>query len=162
MKIKSAKGFSLIELLIVIAILATILSMAVPNFNRYRDNANLREAAGEISGDIQLYKQSAIAENREYRVNFNAVANTYTIQKQTAFNSTTYNDVITKNVGAGNANIVMSNSPSFFPGGLTYVRLDPRGTSGNGTIVLTHNIRTSTATITITTMGRVRVEYDLK
>jgi prepilin-type N-terminal cleavage/methylation domain-containing protein len=168
-KIKSAKGFSLIELLIVMAIAATLLSIAVPTYNRYRDNANLREAAGEISGDIQLFKQTAVSENRGYRINFDASANAYGIQIENPVGSGTYVNLSTvkpgaqdtKNVGAGNANVVISGTPSF-SGGVPHVTFNPRGTSGAGNLVLIHSIRLSTATIRTTLMGRVRVEYDLK
>ena len=167
MKNKSAKGFSLIELFIVMAIAATLLSIAVPTFNKYRDNANLKEATREISGDIQLYKQSAVSENRGYRINFDAVANTYGIQIENPVGSGTYVNISTvkpgaqdtKNVGAGNANIVIFGAPTFPGGAITF---NPRGTSGAGTLVLKHSIRLSTATITTSLMGRVRVTYDLK
>ncbi len=110
------------------AIAATLLSIAVPTFNRYRDNANLREAAGEISGDIQLYKQTAVSENRGYRINFDASANTYGIQIENPVGSGTYVNLSTvktgaqdtKNVGAGNANIVIFGTPTF-PGQSCYV-----------------------------------------
>ena len=137
--------------------------MPFRDFNAYRYKTNLKEAARDISSDIYLFKQRAVAENREYRINFIS-AISYTIQQETVdvngVRTGNYVSLITKTVGAGNANIVISNSPSFFPGGVTYVRLDPRGTSGNGTIVLTHNISSSTTTITINPMGRANVTYN--
>jgi type II secretion system protein H len=159
-KIKSSRGFTLIELLIVLAIVGIGLSIAVPHYNAYRDNTNLREAARDISSDISLYRQRAVSENIGYRINFNASANTYTIQKQTALASTIYNDLTTKNVGAGNANIVISGTPGF-SGGVTYVTFNPRGTSGAGSLMLKHTKRLSTATITTNLMGRVNVTYNL-
>jgi len=66
-----------------------------------------------------------------------------------------------KTVGAGNANIVISGTPSF-SGGVPNVTLNPRGTSGAGSLMLQHTKRLSTATITTNLMGRVKVEYVLK
>ena len=160
MKIKSSRGFTVIEMVIVIAIIAIAVSVAAPNFNSFRQNTNLKEAARDISSDISLYRQRAVSENIGYRINFNASANTYTIQKQTALASTIYNDLTTKNVGAGNANIVISGTPGF-SGGVTYVTFNPRGTSGAGSLMLKHTKRLSTATITTNLMGRVNVTYNL-
>ena len=164
MKIKSSRGFTIIEMMIILAIIGVILTVAAPNFNAYRQNTNLKEAARDISSDISLYKQRAVAENRRYRINFSAAANTYTIQQETVVNNTgtgNYVDLITKTVGAGNANIVISGTPSF-SGGVTYVTFNPRGTSGAGSLMLQHTIRLSTATITTNLMGRARVDYVLK
>jgi len=164
-RIKSSRGFSLNELIVVLAIVGVAASIAIPFVNAYRYNTNLKEAARDISSDITLYKQRAVSENRGYRINFSAAANTYTIQQEIVTGGVrtgNYVAITTKTVGVGNADIVISNSPSFFPGGTTFVGLYPRGTSGNGTIELKHNIRSSTATIVINPMGRVKVTYDLK
>jgi prepilin-type N-terminal cleavage/methylation domain-containing protein len=163
-KIKSLRGFSLIELIIVIAIVAIAASVAAPNFMAYRYNTNLKEAARDISSDISLYKQRAIAENKGYQINFNATANNYTIQQETVTNGVrtgNYVALITKTVGAGNANIVIFGTPSF-TGGVPTVTFAPRGTSGAGSITLQHTKRLSTATITTNLMGRVNVQYTLK
>lgn len=169
MKIKSSRGFTLIEMIIVIAIIAIALSIAVPNLNSFSQNTNLKEAARDISSDISLYKQRAVSENRGYRINFSALANTYTIQQETVTNEVrtgNYVALITKTVGAGNANIVIFGTPSFDLG-VTYVQLDPRGTTrttctNNCTVTLQHTKRLSTATITTNLMGRVNVQYILK
>lgn len=146
MEIRQNKGFSLIELIIVIAIIGIMAAIAAPNFTRYRDNANLREAARDLSSDIQLYKQRAIAENTNYEITFGG--NNYTITK----GATT---VANKTVGANNASIVIS-SP--YPGGK--IELETRGTlKPSGTMKLKHNTRNSEATITTSLTGRVRVTY---
>ena len=115
MKIKSSKGFTIIEMMIVIAIIGVILTVAAPNFNAYRQNTNLKEAARDISSDISLYRQRAVTENRGYKITFSAAANTYTIQQETVTNGVrtgNYVALITQTVGAGNANIVISGTPS--------------------------------------------------
>ena len=169
MKIKSSKGFTLIEMIIVIAIIAIALSIAVPNFNSFSQNTNLKEAARDISSDISFYKQRAIAENVGFQINFNASLNTYTIKKENPAGSNNYVNLSTlepavadtKGVGAGNANIVISGTPSF-SGGVPNVTFNPRGTSGAGSLTLQHTKRLSTATITTNLMGRVNVTYNLK
>jgi type II secretion system protein H len=148
-------GFSLIELIIVIAVMGIILAIAAPNFTRYRDNTNLREAARDISSDIQLYKQRAIAENVQYSITFNAGTNDYVIQR----NGVT---IVTRQVG-GNNPVEISGSPApSFSGGVPTVSLLPRGTATLGSMTLRHATRLSEARIIVNIMGRVRVEYDLK
>ena len=167
MKIKSSRGFSLIEVIIVLAIVAIAASVAAPNFNSFRQNTNLKEAARDISSDIYLCRQRAVSENRGYRINFSIAANTYTIQQETVVNNTrtgNYVALTTKTVGAGNANIIIYNTPAppSFTGGVSYVTFNPRGTSGAGSLTLQHTKRLSTATITINAMGRANVSYVLK
>lgn len=173
MQVRSNKGFSLIELMIAIGILGIVFAIAMPNFNKNRLNTNLKEAARDISSDISHYKQRAIAENRAYRINFNAAANNYTIQQETVVlvggvptrTGIYVNFPTPKNVGAGNLNIVIFGAPSF--GGFPYIQLDPRGTASNTCannciLVLRQNQRLSIATITTNVMGRVDVQYVLK
>jgi prepilin-type N-terminal cleavage/methylation domain-containing protein len=169
-KIKSSRGFSLIEMVTVLAIVVIAASVASPYLNSFRQNTNLKEAARDMSSDIYLYKQQAVKENRGYQINFSALANTYTIQQETVVNNVrtgNYVALTTKTVGAGNANIVIFGTPSF-DSGVTYITLNPRGTAsncnnGNGCVVtLQHTKRLSTATITTNLMGRVNVQYNLK
>ncbi|MFZ3156393.1 MAG: GspH/FimT family pseudopilin [Smithella sp.] len=145
MKIKSTKGFSLIEILIVIAIMAILLSIAAPNFNAWRQNRNLNEAVGALMGDLNFARQSAITQNVNYKVTFNNTANTYTVQ------GGTYN--ATKNLSNfGSGTFIYSQNFNS-----STVTFQPRGTlSGIGGTVSLKNSRNSCINIVVNTMGRVR------
>ncbi|MFO7569309.1 MAG: prepilin-type N-terminal cleavage/methylation domain-containing protein [Smithellaceae bacterium] len=152
MRIRGNNGFSLIELLITIAIMGIVLAIAAPNFTRYRDNTNLREAARDISSDIQLCKQRALSENAEYSMTFNVGLNNYTIKREEVVTAT-------KTVGAGNAVIKIVGDPTFADDKIIF---QPRGTTNPGHLDLQHTTRLSKAQIITSIMGRVRVTYDFK
>ncbi len=161
MKIKNNTGFSLIELVVVIAIISILLAIAVPNFIRWRDNSNLREQARNISSDILLNKQRAAAENVRYRITFNSGTNDYVIQRESVLNANDFAadvSAVTKLVNPENTAITILGTPSF-SGGVPAITLEPRGTSTAGSLVLQHTRRLSTATITANIMGRINVQY---
>ena len=158
MKVKSAKGFSLIELLIVIAILSILCTQASPYFTKYMANVNLKEAARKISGDIQLCKRMAVAENTHFRMLINAAANEYTIQRKTS-PSTWANVFSTIKVCGNDANIKIIGDTTYADDQIVF---QPRGTTNAGTLKIQHEKILSQASIITSLMGRVRIQYDLK
>ncbi|HQF11475.1 MAG TPA: GspH/FimT family protein [Paludibacteraceae bacterium] len=159
MKVKStAKAFSLVELLIVIAIISIIGTIAVSSFAKYRGNSCLREAAREITGDIQLCKQKAVAENVRYRILLFTSCNNYTIQKET-FHDNWVNVSSIKNIGEDDNAIKIIGDPTYPADKIIF---QPRGTTNAGTLVLQHKENYSTASIVTSLMGRVRIKYDFK
>ena len=56
-------GFTLIELMVVICVIAIIASLTMPPLLRWRTDANLRGAASNLAGDLEMAKVRAIREN---------------------------------------------------------------------------------------------------
>jgi prepilin-type N-terminal cleavage/methylation domain-containing protein len=65
---KRQRGFSLIELLIVIAIIMVVAAMATPNIVNAINDIRLRGAAGNLAGLLQQCRQAALHDNRYYTV----------------------------------------------------------------------------------------------
>lgn len=57
---KSNSGFTLLELMIVIAIVAALSGFAIPNFNTYISNQNIRQAQDQIKSDIRSIQVRAL------------------------------------------------------------------------------------------------------
>ena len=74
------KGFSLIELIIVICLIAIIAAIAGLNLVNYTINRNLRSAARDIVSDFAVCKERAISESTTYQIIFVTGGNSYTIQ----------------------------------------------------------------------------------
>ena len=158
MKIKSSKGFSLIELVVVIGILFILGEITVLQFVKYKGNANLKEVVRVISGDIQLCKQMAVSENTHYRIVINVANNEYTIQKETS--PSTWVDVVpAKSVGKDYGDIKIVGNPTF---GADKIIFQPRGTTNAGTLEIQHTKLLSKASIITSLMGRVRIKYELR
>jgi prepilin-type N-terminal cleavage/methylation domain-containing protein len=161
--IKARKGFSVLEVMIVLAILAVAVTMATPSFNKYRHNTNLREAAQDLISDINLMKERAVAESIQYRIVFDEGGNSYKFQVEQPLNSGLYVDVVplaanTKSPGNIGANITISN-PSF-TGGVPWITFQPRGTISAGSLILTNKV-SSTATITTRITGKAYVTFNM-
>jgi type IV fimbrial biogenesis protein FimT len=71
-------GFTFIELMVVVAIIALLLGMAVPAFFAWRPNYQLRRAAKDLYSNFQMVKMEAIKTNQTDTITFNpAPANNY-------------------------------------------------------------------------------------
>ncbi len=80
-RIQGAKsGFTLIELMIVIAIVGILSLIAIPNFIGSRGDSMLKSAARELLGDISRAKMGAIKENKNWSIKF--ISGGYQIQGQ--------------------------------------------------------------------------------
>lgn len=56
-------GFTLIELVIVVAISGVLLALGLPSFNTWTQNAKIRTAAGAIQNGLQLARGEAVRRN---------------------------------------------------------------------------------------------------
>ena len=62
-------GFTLVELIVVLAIIVTLLAVAIPKIGRYFRNYQMNAAVREVSGEIQAARNRAVMKN----VNFGTV-----------------------------------------------------------------------------------------
>jgi type IV pilus assembly protein PilA len=164
-KMKDNKGFTLLELVIVVIIMGIVAALAIPNFQAYAINRGLKSAARDIESDIQNLKARAGSVSRDYRMVINVGNNEYSVQR--------LEDPNWVNPPWNNApidNYPSPKKPSTFGAdivitGTTYggdmVTFSPRGITNAGTINL-RNSRGSTATIETNLTGRAHVEFSLQ
>lgn len=153
-----AKGFTLVEVMVVLALVAIICSMAVPSLQGYATNTNLRTAARDIQSDFLSLKGRAISQNNAYRIAFDPGGNNYTIEQGTD-GGPPYAAVQVKTPTTFGGGIGISNAA--FSDGTSSITFQERGMVTNGTVVLT-NSRGSTATITTTISGRTYVQLNFR
>ena len=72
MIIRQRKGFSIIEVLVVIAILVIVSAVVAPNIINWRRDVRLRGAINNLKGDFELARARAIRENGQVMINFKA------------------------------------------------------------------------------------------
>jgi type IV pilus assembly protein PilE len=65
MKTKSSSGFTLIELMIVVAIMAVLVAIGIPSYSSYVLKGKLTEGQTLLS-DLQLREEQYYADNRAY------------------------------------------------------------------------------------------------
>jgi prepilin-type N-terminal cleavage/methylation domain-containing protein len=148
------KGFSLIELMVVIAILSVVASIASFAWQRYVANANLRNAARDIASDFQNCKVKAGSENRTYTMTFNQGANTYAISAPATTDFDALNPSAKTPTTHGYGIQVVA-------GGTNIFTFQARGTGTTGTVTL-RNARGSTAVITSAVTGRIHVRFAMQ
>jgi prepilin-type N-terminal cleavage/methylation domain-containing protein len=77
MRARSQKGFTLVELLVAIAILGILVTLAAPSFNSFIDKYRAKRAADTISAFLINTKSEAIKRNTTVRAVFNTAGATW-------------------------------------------------------------------------------------
>jgi type IV fimbrial biogenesis protein FimT len=67
---RRAGGFTLVELIIVIAILGIVAAIAVPNMIAQMPRYRLKGAARQVMGDLMWARMEAVGQKNEFRVFF--------------------------------------------------------------------------------------------
>ena len=63
-RIRSAEGFTLIEMMVVISIIAILLMIGVPSFNDFVADQRVRTAASDLYGDLAFARAEAIKDSK--------------------------------------------------------------------------------------------------
>ena len=74
---KRELGFTMIELLGAIVVLAILAAIAIPGFSRWLPDQRLRAAARDVYSNMQLAKMSAVRNNATWAIVFDTGANLY-------------------------------------------------------------------------------------
>jgi type IV fimbrial biogenesis protein FimT len=73
----NARGFTLIELMMTVALAATLLAIGVPVMLDVTESSKLTGAAREVERELQSARLRAVANNRSLRVRLNCPATGY-------------------------------------------------------------------------------------
>jgi prepilin-type N-terminal cleavage/methylation domain-containing protein len=79
MNTNNKDGFTLVELIVTLAIIAIITSIGVPQITSFGSSYKVRSAATDLLQHMKLAKAMAIKENREYLIIFDPVRERYLI-----------------------------------------------------------------------------------
>ncbi len=73
------KGYSLVELVVVMAIAGILAVIAVPQYANFTAKGNVRKAANDLLQNARLARTLAIRDNQVYVISFDVPGNSYSI-----------------------------------------------------------------------------------
>lgn len=154
------KGFSLIEVLIITAIIGVLTTIAVMNFSGIIDSYKARGAASHLYSDMQLARLTAIKGGRAWCVIFNGSPFTsYRVVDSGADGicnaGDTVNESPEKSVEIASEYNVSDLTHNF--GATNSLNFNPNGTANGGTVTVTKGSKTIRVTVSNNT-GSVRIQ----
>lgn len=169
-------GFSLIELLVTMILLAIVSAITIPVFGRWLPDYRLRAAARDVYSSMQLAKMGAMRSNGDWAIVFDTGANRYLVcsgkgaddsWSGTADNPTEktviltdYDSGVTYGHGTATKDATVAGNP--LPADdVSYNNnvavFNPRGTGTGGYIYLENNEGTVTYAVGTRTSGVIRI-----
>ncbi|MCF8067552.1 MAG: GspH/FimT family pseudopilin [Desulfobacterales bacterium] len=150
---KNKSGFTLLELMIVIAIIGILSAIAVPNYLSARPKHRAQGAARQVFTKLYLAKMKAASENTTYTITFNTGNETFTVSDgsntETINISNSFPGAEIESVDFGTA---PTNVISFLPTGLT------DGPKSGEIVVKPINTTDHRQTINVSITGHVSID----
>jgi type II secretion system protein H len=151
------KGFTLIELMVVIAIVAIMAGVMAPSFMQWRDRSKVQGDASNLRAAFETAKLRAIKHNTNVVVtfpdttSFQAFIDTNNNGAQDAGEETLFNRTLAPGVTITN-NTFAGNDMAFNPRGMA------NGPNSTGTITMT-SPGGERYSVVVSSFGRVRMEH---
>ena len=76
---KRELGFTMIEVMIVVAVFSVMAAIAIPGFSTWLPNYRLKSAARDLYSNMQLAKMGAVRNNGNWAIVFSAGSNSYRV-----------------------------------------------------------------------------------
>ncbi len=142
----SDRGFTVIELMVVLGVALIVMGVALPNMISWLPNYRLSSGARQVAGDLQLARMKAISQNTKYRLNFGVLPSTsYTFEKD-------------------DGGFATESGPFSLPKGITVTvvsatsEFQARGTVNAASGITLQNINSLTKQVQINIVGRVAIQ----
>ncbi len=150
LKIRGKRGFTLIEMMVVVAILGIMAAIAIPNFRQYIMQSRLNGAARQVMSDFMSARMTAVSQNRKVKIFFFS-NHQYKICDDADNNGT---------VSDGEGTVQTRDVQNDYPGVTFTSTADPifnlNGTANGTTITLTNP--SGTRTVSLATTGRAMIQ----
>lgn len=153
---RKIRGFTLIEVMVVIFMITAVSAFAVPGIMKWRSAAKLRGAAENLKGDLELAKLRAIQENGAVSIEFYGDRYQIYIDNDKDWSPDApekLSRLLNKRLPPG---IQIDTEATSF-GGQKHTRFSGRGTAVTGTAVLVDSSGRKKKII-ISTFGNIRIE----
>ena len=149
---KKQSGFTLIEMMVVIAVFAIVAAIAIPNFMSLLPGMRLNGAARQVMGDLMAARMNAVKLNKDTKVTFKDNDYEYEVwYDENSDGKEDASEITTKNIQTNYHDVTLGSNinPIFYP----------RGTAnGNGTITLTSTNSGNSKSVTVIITGRVKIQ----
>lgn len=139
--VRSPKGFTLVELIMVMTILGIIVAMALPPYLSWRKNLGYRTTASGVIAALREARSRAITDNQPHQVIFDTANKQFRLADYTMWTSLA-------------PEVSLYTGPTITP---YVVQYNPNGTSSGGTINVRDLEGTQRFQIVVNATGRVVV-----
>ena len=153
---KKTGGFSITELMMVLAVIAVVTAIVTPNILSWRNNAKMRGAVDNLMGDLQMAKMNAVKENNNVAVLFNPTGYRVFVDKDNPWVQDADERLLRVRKLPAGVKFDMGHENWGFTNNRT--RFNSRGRANIAGTAVIVNLEGRQRDVIVSTLGRIRVE----